>query len=650
MASAMPSPNVSPGSHSISIQEEDLDIIGSTQTQSNDFIPETQSSRNFTSRSQRQHSPTITNSTMDSTTQSQTEIALNYTQTLSSDIITPGQKGTTDHTGLDLGNSSNNSSRTRTGNSQLLPQLEFEHSYDRDTDFSNTLQLDEFPLPNISFSGSSSQVNKRAKNVYNSTTHGPRDKNIAMISLPNNSTINSTNKGKIIMIQITDTSSIQLLTNPFKINDLLTNSSSPFRNMKIADMRVNRQKSLIVLESTTELDTSLKESLPSITNLGTYTVRCYQPNSDVYIHGVLSPIALDVDLDSLKEHATFSPNATLHSVERLKRKINNKLEESLSIKLTFKSTVLPESCKIFGYLSKIRPYVPQPIQCYNCQRYNHTAGSCKTLARCLLCAGKHKKEECTAVHLHCANCKEAHAANSKECKFMKQAREVETVKVQKKLPYSEARNFVNLRSGNKWPNPTDGPQQNKDSQNQILYSQILSGRNLTSNIPVAANSPCKCKETKPPSKTIGIQTEDSPTRQDSHENFNSKSFLKNLRNFIVEIFTINLSVENEQSKLTLADSAIRNHFGVDLRAQEPGPVKSTLKRKSCHALSSDEADVLSDNSHQSDDSEEEEEEEDTMKDQTAPLWQTVEKKQVLIKTKGKNKKKNKKKKGNEHST
>jgi len=96
---------------------------------------------------------------------------------------------------------------------------------------------------------------------------------------------------------------------------------------------------------------------------------------------------------------------------------------------------------------------------------------------------------------------------------------------------------------------------------------------------------------------------------------NNEQFFKNLRNFIVDIISTNFNKENKSAKIVLADSAIKNHFGVNLRKlQDMDSEPSTSqKRKSTAVISSDEQDVLS-----------------TGEVEDEQMWETVEKK--IVKT------------------
>lgn len=74
--------------------------------------------------------------------------------------------------------------------------------------------------------------------------------------------------------------------------------------------------------------------------------------------------------------------------------------------------------------SKRRPEV-RIRQCFNCQLYGHTSGSCKAATRCVKCAGSHATKDCKlepGSEAVCINCQRGgrtgnHAASDKACPF-----------------------------------------------------------------------------------------------------------------------------------------------------------------------------------------------------------------------------------------
>ena len=60
-------------------------------------------------------------------------------------------------------------------------------------------------------------------------------------------------------------------------------------------------------------------------------------------------------------------------------------------------------------------YVPNPLRCFNCQKFGHAQNNCKGQKVCARCASRgHDTTDCSS-QLKCANCDGDHAAFSKDC-------------------------------------------------------------------------------------------------------------------------------------------------------------------------------------------------------------------------------------------
>ena len=114
--------------------------------------------------------------------------------------------------------------------------------------------------------------------------------------------------------------------------------------------------------------------------------------------------------------------------------------------VTFALSTLPESIKV-GYLRvKVSLYVPSPIRCFQCNRFGHLSKFCKNEKTCARCAKTAHEGECASSAV-CVNCKGGHSASSKECPVWKVEAEIQRVRVEKKLPFFEARKIVEERQG-----------------------------------------------------------------------------------------------------------------------------------------------------------------------------------------------------------
>lgn len=71
---------------------------------------------------------------------------------------------------------------------------------------------------------------------------------------------------------------------------------------------------------------------------------------------------------------------------------------------------------------EVRPYVPEPLRCYKCQRYGHHQSTCTYKPRCAICSYAHQTADCMAklkrgevVPAKCINCQKKHHAWNPSC-------------------------------------------------------------------------------------------------------------------------------------------------------------------------------------------------------------------------------------------
>ena len=83
------------------------------------------------------------------------------------------------------------------------------------------------------------------------------------------------------------------------------------------------------------------------------------------------------------------------SAERLK---NREGYSTRTILCTFSGTV-PEYVDL-GHFGKYRtrPYVPEPMRCYDCQRFDHHKLQCQQGPKCAVCSGRHETSICINKH------------------------------------------------------------------------------------------------------------------------------------------------------------------------------------------------------------------------------------------------------------
>lgn len=110
--------------------------------------------------------------------------------------------------------------------------------------------------------------------------------------------------------------------------------------------------------------------------------------------------------------------------------------------LTFATPKVPEKVKA-AYLSlEVRPYVPNPLRCYHCQKYGHGKNACKSQMACFRCSETGHDGTTCKKDLKCINCKGAHMASSKDCPIWNKEKQVQTIKHTKGCSFYEARKIV----------------------------------------------------------------------------------------------------------------------------------------------------------------------------------------------------------------
>ena len=112
--------------------------------------------------------------------------------------------------------------------------------------------------------------------------------------------------------------------------------------------------------------------------------------------------------------------------------------------LTFGSPELPKEITV-GYLKvKVAFFVPSPMRCFSCNKFGHTSQRCKFAAKCTGC-GKDKHEgQCEGPKL-CSNCNGPHASSAKDCPVWQKEKEIQRVRVEKRISFPEAKQLVEAK-------------------------------------------------------------------------------------------------------------------------------------------------------------------------------------------------------------
>ncbi|XP_055956895.1 uncharacterized protein LOC130012873 [Patella vulgata] len=131
-------------------------------------------------------------------------------------------------------------------------------------------------------------------------------------------------------------------------------------------------------------------------------------------------------------------------VKRISTKRNGNIIQTNTYIVTFNKPELPKTIKAGFRLIPVSPYIPNPLRCFQCQRFGHSKNVSKGKPICARCGQDGHESETCQLPYHCANCKGAHFAYSRECPLWKKEKQVQQVKTEKNISYPEARKLVEI--------------------------------------------------------------------------------------------------------------------------------------------------------------------------------------------------------------
>ena len=112
--------------------------------------------------------------------------------------------------------------------------------------------------------------------------------------------------------------------------------------------------------------------------------------------------------------------------------------------LTINTPDFPKEIMVDYLKVMVALFVPNPMRCFNCNKFGHTSQRCKFAAECTGC-GKDKHEgQCKGPKL-CSNCNGPHASLAKDCPVWQKEKEIQCVRVEKRISFPEARQLVEAK-------------------------------------------------------------------------------------------------------------------------------------------------------------------------------------------------------------
>ncbi|GFX80434.1 uncharacterized protein TNCV_177731 [Trichonephila clavipes] len=121
-------------------------------------------------------------------------------------------------------------------------------------------------------------------------------------------------------------------------------------------------------------------TLTKLRHLATIDVTVVTHRSLNYSRGVISAAdLLHVTTENLQDQKVCG-------VKRITIRRDTQVLDTKHLILTFATPDLPQSVKAAYLNCPVRPYIPNPLRCFQCQRFGHSKLTCRGQATCARCA------------------------------------------------------------------------------------------------------------------------------------------------------------------------------------------------------------------------------------------------------------------------
>lgn len=153
-------------------------------------------------------------------------------------------------------------------------------------------------------------------------------------------------------------------------------------------------------------------------------------------YGIVKGVDLELSEEELSN--IFKANVEVLTVKRLKRlQSDGNWINCESVRVSFKSNVLPQYIYAYECRFKVEPYVFPVTQCSGCWKFGHRNIYCPTKKiLCPKCGDNH--ENCTIKDFKCLNCKGNHFVLDKSCPIFLKEKAIRIIMSEKQVTYRRA--------------------------------------------------------------------------------------------------------------------------------------------------------------------------------------------------------------------
>ena len=167
--------------------------------------------------------------------------------------------------------------------------------------------------------------------------------------------------------------------------------------------------------------------------------------------------------------------------ERLTTWFQGRKVESQSLKLTFDTLICPQAVYVGNRRFKIKEFIPPPLRCFKCQKYEHNVYKCRRQdCICQRCGevghqartyDNSRLVSSCAKEKKCANCGGKHEAGSKDCRVHQDYKRINEIMVNQKVSRQEAKERVMPRDNRRTDAEAVYEQQQGREQEAVAQQQ-----------------------------------------------------------------------------------------------------------------------------------------------------------------------------------
>ncbi|GBN09366.1 hypothetical protein AVEN_156325-1 [Araneus ventricosus] len=146
------------------------------------------------------------------------------------------------------------------------------------------------------------------------------------------------------------------------------------------------------------------ENLMKLDKVGNIKVKASSDHTLNYSKGVISESEFQRDLE--EDLLDCLKNQNVIAVKRITIKRHGQIFPTKHLILTFNNPTLPKSVKIAYINCPVKPYIPDPIRCFKCQKFGDTITACRSnKENCACCSlPDHNSQTCKSTAPKCFNC------------------------------------------------------------------------------------------------------------------------------------------------------------------------------------------------------------------------------------------------------